>query len=408
MPLYPEKIAERFEERKDDLRSESIGDVSLIEDYTQVMKNLDQRFSRTELESRLKKHKYPGAVPSREFDDQEGPVVPFEESSEWGSHEAVNRWAKDILRGVTTAGVDGSQIGPTPEFNRPIGMVQAVKIINHHEEGGSYDRGVKSEILTTADMLTEEDDSEFVKLDEQEVHVRRFEAETELIREEIEEYGGAEKPPVLFYDGSLLIWFITHLDISKKERYGRAMGKLLGASKRYKVPVVGYVGGSNATELKNMIQCLNLINQPEQFLIRDHEFVSPLMENWGDRTVLYNSLETETLTRLKARYDGMEYDFSEDIMFTYLKTADGPQLDRIEMPRWIFEEGMLDHTMDVVRAECAVGRGFPEVLQQADADAVISAEDRKRFLRMYQEFSEENDIELRWNNKSRTKKRRRR
>ncbi len=408
MPLYPEKIVRQFEERKEDLKSESIGDLDLINKYIRVLKGLKKNFFLEKITEKLSKYDYPGAVPSSEFRQHDSVIVHFEDSSNWGSHQTVNKWARTKLEDITTVGVDGSQINPTPEFDRPIGLVQVARIINRHKEGGSYDRKVETEILSTDDLMMKDSDTDYAKLDDQEVHVRRFEIETRLLKEGMEQYKSEDEPPVFFYDGSLLIWFITHLDPDKKERYGRAMGELLASSRKHKIPVVGYVGGSNATELKKMIINLDLITQSEEFLIHDYQFVSHLTDNWGDRTILFNSLQSKTTKWLKADHQGEHFDFSEDIMFTYLNTGGGPQLDRIEMPRWIFEDGFLEYTMDVIRAENAIGRGFPEILQQADADAVINGKDRERFLRMYQKFSEENDIELRWNKKAKSKKRRRR
>jgi hypothetical protein len=91
-----------------------------------------------------------------------------------------------------------------------------------------------------------------------------------------------------------------------------------------------------------------------------------------------------------------------------MQIGSGPQLDRLDLPEWVLKEDLVDHVMSVIRSECGVGRGYPEILQAADADAVISRQDREEFLRMYQDFSDENDIELRWNNKALSKKRRRR
>jgi len=408
MPIYPNKIADEFESRKEDIRSESMGDRTLIEEYTQALKDLEQDLTLDDIIEELLGIEYPGAVPSPEYEEHESIVVPFEDSCEWTSHESVNKWAKGKMKDTPTIGVDGSQINSTPEFDRPIGFVQVACIENLHTKDGSYQRDIETEVLTTGDLLTQEEDTDYVRMDEQEVHVRRFEKETALIQEKIKENRDRSPPPVVFYDGSLLVWFLKHLDPSKKERYGTAMGKLLAASQKYSVPVVGYVGGSKATEIKNTIQNLELIQQPEKFMVHDYQFVSPLMENWGDRTILFNSQQSTTVKRLKARFEAKDYDFSDEIMFTYLRTGEGPQLDRVEMPKWILEEDMLEYTMDIIRGECCVGRGYPEILQQADADAVISSDDRERFLKMYQEFAEENDIELRWNNKARSKKRRRR
>jgi hypothetical protein len=184
------------------------------------------------------------------------------------------------------------------------------------------------------------------------------------------------------------------------------VSRLLAASKYHEVPVIGYISGSRATELGKMIQSLDLVDTAQ--LARDYQFLQDLTSNWGDRSIVFSSRRDATLNRLQTSYHGQEFDFSENIQFTYLKTDFGSQIDRVEFPAWIQEEGLLDQVISVVRAEAGVGRGYPEILQAVDADAVISRNEREEFLRLLQDFSGENDIKLRWNNKALSKKRRRR
>lgn len=80
-------------------------------------------------------------------------------------------------------------------------------------------------------------------------------------------------------------------------------------------------------------------------------------------------------------------------------TADGLPA-RLDVPRWVLEEGELEHVMDVVRAECVVGNGYPYALETADAAAVITQRDRERFYRVLQEFAEKRGLPLRFSWKS--------
>jgi hypothetical protein len=60
---------------------------------------------------------------------------------------------------------------------------------------------------------------------------------------------------------------------------------------------------------------------------------------------------------------------------------------RIDMPSWIYEDGLLGEVIDVVRAECVVGLGYPYAAETADQAAVISSADRDVFLRALQELA---------------------
>ncbi len=403
MPLYKEKVAQELEGKK----SEFSGGISkeAVEEYQNAAKELSENLSKEEIMDQLEEEQHPGALPTEEFKD-EGMNVTFEESSDWESHEAVNNWARDQLQGLTTVAADGSQIDPVTEFEQPVGLVQVVWMANHHSSEGEYEEEAETTVLTPEDLLFEDPNSGHIQVDDQEVPLTRFETEMRVLEKQIKEHNEDENPPVVIYDGSLILSFIQMFDQKAQKRYSEALSRLLAASRHHEVPVIGYVSGSKATELSNMIQKLDLVETGKQ--IRDYQFLEELMENWGDRTPLFYAHRDQTQNRLQTAYHGVEYDFSDKILFTYLDIGPGAQIDRVALPEWIHEQGKTEYVLSVVRAEAGVGRGYPEILQSVDADAVISRQDREEFLRMYQEFSDENDIELRWNNKALSKKRRRR
>jgi len=63
--------------------------------------------------------------------------------------------------------------------------------------------------------------------------------------------------------------------------------------------------------------------------------------------------------------------------------------------------------IDLVRAECIVGVGYPYALETADAVAVLTMQDRERFYRLFQRFAEGEGLELRFSRKSVSKRGRR-
>ncbi|MFC7173939.1 hypothetical protein ACFQL0_12450 [Haloplanus litoreus] len=101
--------------------------------------------------------------------------------------------------------------------------------------------------------------------------------------------------------------------------------------------------------------------------------------------------------------------------FSYLKVPPGAGLDRLEFPGWMLNadgpahhENLYEYTLAMSRAEAGVGRGYPEVLQQADTDAVLNHRDRQQFLRLLQKWGEENDVPIEWDAKALSKELRRR
>ncbi|WP_182021714.1 DNA double-strand break repair nuclease NurA [Haloquadratum walsbyi] len=184
------------------------------------------------------------------------------------------------------------------------------------------------------------------------------------------------------------------------------MSRLLAASRHHEVPVIGFTSGSKGRDLAVMLEHLNEVDAPQK--VRDFRVLLQELGNWGDRSVLFRTQRGSTMNRLSTSYHGGEYDFSDRLLFTYLNTGSGQSLDRVGIPKWVHEEGMVDEVLSTVRAQAAVGRGFPEILSAADADAVISNTDRDRFLEIMQTFSEANDIDIRWVDKALNKRRRRR
>jgi hypothetical protein len=67
-------------------------------------------------------------------------------------------------------------------------------------------------------------------------------------------------------------------------------------------------------------------------------------------------------------------------------TGDGDPV-RVEMPRWMVEDGVAEDALCLVRAEAVVGNGYPWALETADALAVLRMEDRERFLQLFEQFA---------------------
>ena len=83
-----------------------------------------------------------------------------------------------------------------------------------------------------------------------------------------------------------------------------------------------------------------------------------------------------------------------DVAFTYVRLTRNRPPARVEMPRWILDERRAEDVLDLVRAECVVGAGYPYAVETADAVAVLSQQDRERFLAIFQQFAEQEDMQF--------------
>ena len=87
-------------------------------------------------------------------------------------------------------------------------------------------------------------------------------------------------------------------------------------------------------------------------------------------------------------------------------TRDSPPA-RVDIPSWIYEAGFLNEVIDVVRAECVIGVGYPYALETADQTSVISPRDREIFFRALQEFANRGKLDFSVSRKDASKGRRR-
>ncbi|MFC2055681.1 DNA double-strand break repair nuclease NurA [Chloroflexota bacterium] len=356
-----------------------------------LLKGSLEQFSSLSLETAeevLTPIEHPGARPTAELDQHKDIRVTFPES--WDNHRQARTWALNILRGTPTFAADGSQITPSKDISVPVGVVQVGWFENLHSSPGSYVKDVEIEILAS-DELAEGDSYESAI---PEINLKRFVREVEVLNTYMFTNRDSNPKPLCFFDGSFVISFIQRMHPNQQQIYIKSVLKLLDTSRQTTVPLVAYVDTSYARDLTTMLTHLSGL-QPKGF-VSDSALLRSHMK-WGDRSQVF----------ICDRHDESLANYYQDVCFVYLKvTADNPPA-RVEFPRWIFESNQHERVLDLVRAECVVGTGYPYVLETADAIAVLSMQDRERFYSLFQEFAEREDIALRWTRKSRSKRGRR-
>jgi len=208
---------------------------------------------------------------------------------------------------------------------------------------------------------------------------------------------------VAFFDSSLVISFADRLQGEAQERHVRAMLELLRSSEKTGVPVVGYVDGSRARDLVNMVASLFKLNDAEK--IHDAWLVASRL-TWGARTPMFVCARGGADRKQQGILEKFE-EYRRGVGFVYLKTSATAPPARLEIPLWVLERGLLDQVISLVIAEVVVGNGYPYVIQSADAAAVINSRDRDAFYAIFQRFAREQEIGLRISEKTASKSRRR-
>jgi hypothetical protein len=337
----------------------------------------------------------PGAVPSEEFNRANNMTIAFDQH--WSNHEAARDWAYQALLGRPTFAADGSQIMPAKDISMPVAAVQVAWFENPHTPDGSYIKDTRFEVLAPDDLLIGNTPER--QLSEQMVNLRRFQLEVETLCDYMERYARehdcASAPPLVFLDSSIVISFAERWHEDQRKLFIEPVIKLLDVAQATSIPVVGYVDTTYACDLAVMLKqffSLNIRRSPihDAYLFRNL--------NWGDRTIFFTCARAGLLEEFGAHRRG--------VGFVYLKTNQNLPA-RLDIPIWVYQRGLLDYVIDLVRAEVIVGLGYPYALAAADAAAVISGPDREAFYRIFEQFSANRQIDLRVSYKTYSKLQRR-
>jgi hypothetical protein len=391
--------------------------------YRHALETLYTRYpSSTHLEHRLPPDGIgmpsAGARPTMEYDrwlvhaaqsDNHSPKIPF--GSEFENHEQARQWA-ECIEGITTIAVDGSQLQPWRDASIPVALIQVGLFANPHSQGCPYTKDVRLEVLSPDEImeesLTENKDPDSYPYSEMQVTLRRYMLEVETLCNQMEQYGqkrGDGDPshsPIVFFDGSLVVSFALTMPGPYRERYIASAISLLQTSEQQRVPLIGYIDTSYARDIITMLRRLDMMER--QPVLRETKNIHDALLwtsqlRWGDRTP----------AMICSRGDILEGygPYREHVAFCYLQTTSTRPPARLEFPRWMLDDGILEPVLDVVRAEVIAGQGYPYAIESADAVAVISMQDRAEFYGLFQDFMERQGLKFTFSMKSVSKSRRR-
>lgn len=339
---------------------------------------------------------WPGALPTLELDQADELALPF--THEWRDHREARSWAFKTLLDRPVLAVDGSQIAPTKDIFPAVGAIQIGWFLNEHSAGsGGYIKDVTFEVLAPQELHDEEGDDLAGSFANQLINRLRFEREVDKLCELMERYADvpAQAKPLCFFDGSFIISFAGTMKPLHARPYLRAVQKLLDCSTRHEVPLVAFVDRSFS---RDMLMLMTLLQgTPQTLPMSDAALVDHCIAKWGDRSPLFQCARNDALSQ------NGDATFYKEVVFTYVKLSNQHPPARIEMPLWLYEAGRVDDILDLVRAECVVGNGYPYAVETADATAVISMQDRQRFYALYQRFIEQEGLSLQQTRKAQSK-----
>lgn len=339
---------------------------------------------------------WPGAEPTAELERAEGLRLPF--AQRWQSHENARAWAREVLIDAPIAAVDGSQIMPSKELSLPVAAIQIGWYINYHAAGGRYEKDVRFEVLAPDELASDDSGGEF---GDWRVNQRRFVLECDQLCALMARFAAEpeERRPLCLFDGSLIISFAGLLRPERSTPYVRAVEQLLATSEALRVPLAGFVDSSSS---KDVLTLVNIVTGPPYLSLTDGALLDAVLPEWGDRSPLFVCARGDMLS-MQGRAE-----FYRNVVFSYVRLAQNRQPARIEMPRWLWEEGRAQQVLDLLRAECVVGaNGYPYAVETADAVAVLQMGDRDHFFSLFQQFAAAQGLSLNQSRKSLSKAARR-
>lgn len=352
---------------------------------------------------------WPGALPTNELDSAEKLCISFEQK--WNNHQEARRWAREALMDRSILAVDGSQITPTTDIATPVGAVQIGWFINSHNAQGDYIKDLDFEVFLPQDLIDVEGSNQELDFANRRVNQERFVRECDKLCELIAQYRDVpdSQKPLCFFDGSFIISFAGQLRPELAAPYLGAVQKLLHSSKRYRVPLVGFVDGPHSRDIAKLIELVLTLdghryasdlatgdqgqdnNGSREIYTKvgshDAELLSQRLpfNQWGVRSPLFVCAREDALTKTDLDKGEERSAFYKTVAFTYLRLNQNRAPARIELPMWLIDEGRAEEIIDLVRAECIVGVGYPYAIETADALAVISHRDRQRFYSLVQQ-----------------------
>jgi len=357
-----------------------------------ALSSLDER----ELAERLARHSWPGALPTEEHGRHPDQVLHF--PYQFSTHKEAREWAATVLQQQPTFAADGSEISPLSEYSLPVAAAQAAWYLNYHDPQGKHEKDVEIQVLIGQELYGTEGDAV------SRVQTERFLMEVNALISFIDRAKDIDPKPICFFDGPLVISFANQYSAHRRTTYVQAISRLLEASERHQVPLLGYVASSGANDVLNMLHSADLLSDKPR--ISDAVAFGPLLTNWGDRSVSYTCARDDKVLTTYRRADGSS--LSDQISFCYLRTTGEGRPARLEFPRWLLQNHeYFSSIVDIVRAECIVGLGYPYAIEAADEAAVLQARDREHFMRLVARFAATVPVDLTVTSKARSKRRRR-
>jgi len=294
-------------------------------------------------------------------------------------HDAIE-WVDSVLSGVAVGAVDGSQIYSDKNYEIPLAVIQTSQILNRHTDDSDYKEITEAQVITPDEF----ESASVYSFGSEYVDARRFALECDSIMQLMNE----QNKPCVMLDGALILSHINVLNRNIRDIYVRAIHKLLEASEKTHVPLIGFIDTTMPRDVNLMMHFLFGLKKGK---LSDTHLFSHLL--WGERTAAF-LCDRDDRRGDEARSVLDNYGkFKDKVAFFYMRVSNGLPA-RVEFPAWMYEEGMVDKVADIIRAECVIRSNYPDILMRAHEAAVIKMNEHGLFYGMLDNFCKAHGIRI--------------
>ncbi|OPY30267.1 MAG: NurA domain protein [Methanocella sp. PtaU1.Bin125] len=298
------------------------------------------------------------------------------------SRQEATDWALGVLKDRNVAAVDGSQIYPSRHISVPIGLVQACTVVNSHNGDRRFATDAKLHLMLPADF---EENGSYV-FAQAPVSTKRFELECQQIGAFMRSHPG----DMVFLDGSLVLSFTGQQEEKEQARYVRAITDLLDVSEETRSPLIAYTDMSMSKDILTLMR--HAFSLPQSGHLTDAFLISDRMR-WGDRTRAFACDRDDRLQKGQKSTLDLYGRHRDNVAFFFIMSG-GHLASKVEVPRWCFDEGLMEKIADTIRAECIIRPGYPDIIHRAHEYASISFAEAGMFRGMIDAFAAKHRIKI--------------
>jgi hypothetical protein len=264
--------------------------------------------------------------------------------------------------------------------------------------------------LTISDPLSNDEQP----LEREMLGIKRTVAECQALAELCEEIP-PDLPTLALLDGSLILFRLAgQPDYVSRELlengYLKALNRIKEISKKKKLALASYISFPRSTEVLNALRvaicpydppdCDRNCPRSVPASKRECEAVAGVQ----DSSIFSRILEPgERSATFISRSSVVQRHYGEnEVRFFYLRGDE--EIARVEFPRWVEEEGLVDLIQALVLDQCHRGQGYPVALSEAHEQAVVTGADREQFQYLVELALSERHMPTTTSAKSRSKK----